>query len=57
MYMYLARKEEILTSYNIHADSLKSGNLLKPLRLAIFSMQFVDKDSFLQNQQFQMIST
>ena len=44
-------------SYNIHADSSKSGNLLKPLRLAIFSMQFVDKDSFLQNQQFQMIST
>lgn len=44
-------------NYNTHADSSKSGNLLKPLRLAIFSMQFVDKDSFLQNQQFQMIST
>ena len=51
------KSEVIPMSYNIHADSSKSGNLLKPLRLAIFSMQFVDKDSFLQNQQFQMIST
>ena len=54
--LQLASNEVIPISYNIHADSSKSGNLLKPLRLAIFSMQFVDKDSFLQNQQFQMIS-